>query len=149
MKEKNRAAVALGRRGGRAKNAKLTEEQRKDMMAEVRKAKGVPPKIYTLKVPCPKDARLQTGMNTPRINDGERHWHSLPSYLEPPGKPPEPPGGSFSFARASLNSLTASIVSSHFLCAASFTSARSRLSDRLSLLSLIVLAASRTFYSLL
>src|SRR6266404_6880859 len=73
-----------------------------------------------------------------------RHWHSLPSYLEPPGKPP---GGSFSFARASLNSLTASIVSSNFLCAASFTSARSRLSDRLSLLSLIVLAASRTFCS--
>ena len=55
MKEKNRAAVALGRRGGRAKNAKLTEEQRKDMMAEVRKAKGVPPKIYTLKVPGPKE----------------------------------------------------------------------------------------------
>jgi len=55
MKEKNRAAVALGRRGGRAKNAKLTEEQRKDMMAEVRKAKGVPPKIHTLKVPCPKE----------------------------------------------------------------------------------------------
>jgi hypothetical protein len=49
---KNKAAVALGRRGGKAKNAKLTEEQRKAMMAEVRKSKGVYPKLHTLKKPC-------------------------------------------------------------------------------------------------
>jgi hypothetical protein len=49
---KNKAAVSLGRRGGKAKNAKLTPEQRKEMMAEVRKGKGVHPKIHTLKQPC-------------------------------------------------------------------------------------------------
>lgn len=49
---KNKAAVMLGRRGGKAKNAKLTLEQRNNMMAEVRKGKGVHPKIHTLKVPC-------------------------------------------------------------------------------------------------
>jgi hypothetical protein len=47
-----KAAVALGRRGGKAKNAKLTAEQRKAMMAEVRKGKGVHPKLHTLKKPC-------------------------------------------------------------------------------------------------
>jgi YopX protein len=51
--EKNKAAVALGRRGGKAKNAKLTEEQRKEMMAEVRKGKASIPRFHTLKVPCP------------------------------------------------------------------------------------------------
>lgn len=50
--KKNKAAVSLGRRGGKAKNAKLTVEQRKAMMAEVRKGKGVHPKLHTLKVPC-------------------------------------------------------------------------------------------------
>jgi hypothetical protein len=45
---KNKAAVALGRRGGKAKNAKLPPEQRKAIMAEVRKGKGVHPKIHTL-----------------------------------------------------------------------------------------------------
>jgi hypothetical protein len=39
---KNKAAVALGRRGGKAKNAKLTEEQRKEMMAEVRRQRRSP-----------------------------------------------------------------------------------------------------------
>jgi hypothetical protein len=34
---KNIAAVTRGRRGGKAKNAKLTQEQRNAMMAEVRK----------------------------------------------------------------------------------------------------------------
>jgi hypothetical protein len=52
---KNKAAVSLGRRGGKAKNAKLTPEQRKEMMAEVRKGKGVHPKIHTLKAPCPRE----------------------------------------------------------------------------------------------
>jgi hypothetical protein len=59
MSTKNAAAVALGRRGGKAKNAKLTQEQKNEMMAkarerlaEVRKGKGVHPKIHTLKAPC-------------------------------------------------------------------------------------------------
>jgi hypothetical protein len=55
LNNKNEAAVALGRRGGKAKNAKLTADQRKEMMAEVRKGKGVHPKICTLKAPCPKE----------------------------------------------------------------------------------------------
>jgi hypothetical protein len=50
---KNKAAVALGKRGGKAKNAKLTPEQRKEMMAEVRKGIGTHPKIHTLKNACP------------------------------------------------------------------------------------------------
>jgi hypothetical protein len=50
---KNENAVALGRRGSKAKNAKLTEQQRKEMMAEVRKGKGVHPKNQTLRTPCP------------------------------------------------------------------------------------------------
>jgi hypothetical protein len=33
---KNKAAVALGRRGGKAKNAKLTVEQRKEATAKAR-----------------------------------------------------------------------------------------------------------------
>jgi hypothetical protein len=55
MKNKKPMTVAeAGKRGGKAKNAKLTEEQRKEIMAEVRKGKGVHPKLHTLKVPCPK-----------------------------------------------------------------------------------------------
>jgi hypothetical protein len=50
---KNKAAVALGRRGGKAKNAKLTEEQRKEMMEKVRASRW-PEKLHTLKAPCPK-----------------------------------------------------------------------------------------------
>jgi hypothetical protein len=50
---KNKAAVTLGSLGGKAKNAKLTAEQRKEMMAEVRKGKGIHPKIHTVKVFCP------------------------------------------------------------------------------------------------
>jgi hypothetical protein len=49
---KDADAVSLGRRGGKAKNAKLSAEQRKEMMAEVRKGKGVHPKLHTLKKPC-------------------------------------------------------------------------------------------------
>jgi hypothetical protein len=49
---KNKAAVALGRRGGKAKNAKMTEEERKAFMVTVRKGIGVHPEIHTLKVPC-------------------------------------------------------------------------------------------------
>jgi hypothetical protein len=48
---KNKHAVALGKRGGEEKNAKLTEEQRKDMMEKVR-ANRWPPKLHTLKKPC-------------------------------------------------------------------------------------------------
>jgi hypothetical protein len=51
--KKDPAAVLLGTRGGKAKNAKLTPEQRKEMMAEVRKGIGTHPKIHTLKKPCP------------------------------------------------------------------------------------------------
>jgi len=51
---KNKAAVALGRRGGKAKNAKLTDEQRKEVMAKVRASRW-PEKRRTLKVPCPKE----------------------------------------------------------------------------------------------
>jgi hypothetical protein len=36
MEIKDPAAVALGRRGGKAKNAKLTKKQRAEMMAKVR-----------------------------------------------------------------------------------------------------------------
>jgi hypothetical protein len=65
--KKNKAAVALGRRGGKAKNAKLTEEERKAVMAKARSARTKeewdailvkaranrwPPKIHTLKKPC-------------------------------------------------------------------------------------------------
>jgi hypothetical protein len=49
---KNKSAVALGRRGGKAKNAKLTKEQRDEMMAEVRASRW-PQKIHTLKKLCP------------------------------------------------------------------------------------------------
>lgn len=59
---KNKAAVSLGKRGGKAKNANLTPDQRKDAtakarakLAEVRAAKSnfiPPPKINTLKKPC-------------------------------------------------------------------------------------------------
>jgi len=62
MTNKNKAAVALGRRGGKAKNAKLTKEERKEAtakarakLAEVRAAKSnyaMLPKIHTLKKPC-------------------------------------------------------------------------------------------------
>lgn len=48
---KNKAAVSLGRRGGKAKNAKLTQEQKDKMMASVRAARW-PQKIHTLKKPC-------------------------------------------------------------------------------------------------
>ena len=48
---KDPAAVALGRRGGKAKNAKLTEEERKAVMEKVRASRW-PPKIHTLKKPC-------------------------------------------------------------------------------------------------
>jgi hypothetical protein len=41
-----------GSRGGKAKNAKLTKEQRNEMMAEVRASRW-PKKIHTLKKPCP------------------------------------------------------------------------------------------------
>jgi hypothetical protein len=44
---KNKAAVSLGKLGGKAKNAKLTAEQRKAMMAEVRKGIGVHSKLNT------------------------------------------------------------------------------------------------------
>jgi len=40
-----------GSRGGKAKNAKLTPEQRNAMMAEVRASRW-PKKIHTLKKPC-------------------------------------------------------------------------------------------------
>jgi hypothetical protein len=40
MKTKDATAVALGRRGGIAKNKKLTKKQRKEMMARVRQAKN-------------------------------------------------------------------------------------------------------------
>jgi hypothetical protein len=65
MKNKGPLAVALGRRGGKAKNAKLTQEQRKEMMAQVRKGKGVHPKIHTLRVSCPKEGC--------RITNGHEH----------------------------------------------------------------------------
>jgi hypothetical protein len=61
---KNKAAVALGRRDGKAKNAKLTKEQRNEMMAAVRASRW-PQKINTLKVPARfLDARLQTVTST-------------------------------------------------------------------------------------
>jgi hypothetical protein len=47
-------AVSLGRRGGKAKNAKLTADERKEMMEKVR-ANRWPPKIHTLKKPCPQE----------------------------------------------------------------------------------------------
>jgi hypothetical protein len=85
---KNKAAVALGRRGGKAKNAKLTEEQRKEMMAEVRRAKAFTLNFTPSKHPARrKDAGLPTGMKTPRINDGECVGHAtrfMPNQLYPP-----------------------------------------------------------------
>jgi len=48
---KNKAAVALGKRGGKAKNAKLTAEERKAVMEKVRASRW-PPKLHTLKKPC-------------------------------------------------------------------------------------------------
>jgi hypothetical protein len=62
MTMKNKAAVALGRRGGKAKKAKLTAEQRKEATAKARAKLAEnraansnftpPPKIYNLKVPA-------------------------------------------------------------------------------------------------
>jgi hypothetical protein len=60
MKNRGPLAVALGRRGGKA-----TQEQRKEMMAQVRKGKGVHPKIHTLRVSCPKEGC--------RITNGHEH----------------------------------------------------------------------------
>jgi hypothetical protein len=49
---KNKAAVALSRRGGKAKNSKLTQEQRNEIMEKVCASRW-PQKIHTLKKPCP------------------------------------------------------------------------------------------------
>jgi hypothetical protein len=57
MRMKNKNAVALGRRGGKAKNAKLTEEQRKEMMAEVRKGKGASQNPHPQRTP--PEGRMQ------------------------------------------------------------------------------------------
>lgn len=48
---KNKMAVALGRRGGKAKNAKMTSEERKAMMEKVRTTRW-PQKLHTMKKPC-------------------------------------------------------------------------------------------------
>jgi hypothetical protein len=48
---KNKAAVELGKLGGTAKNAKLTKEQREEMMMKVRNHRW-PQKIHTLKKQC-------------------------------------------------------------------------------------------------
>jgi hypothetical protein len=45
MKAKDPAAVALGKRGGKAKNAKLSAKDRKAMMAEVRSFKNWPQNV--------------------------------------------------------------------------------------------------------
>jgi hypothetical protein len=66
---KNKMAVALGRRGGKAKNAKLTAEQRKEATAKARatlaekraeKARQVGAMNHL--VDCPKEGcRISTG----------------------------------------------------------------------------------------
>jgi hypothetical protein len=45
---KNPAAVALGRRGGQS-----TSDKKRAAAQENRREGGRPPKIHTLKVPCP------------------------------------------------------------------------------------------------
>jgi len=48
---KNKNAVALGRRGGKARAAKLSPERRKEIATKAANAR-YPQKIHTLKVPC-------------------------------------------------------------------------------------------------
>jgi hypothetical protein len=66
MKTKNKNAVALGRRGGKTKNAKLTKEQRNEMMAQVRASRW-PEKIHTLKNPCPVE-RCKVTISNEHLN---------------------------------------------------------------------------------
>jgi hypothetical protein len=50
---KNKAAVALGRRGGKARAAKLSPKRRKEIATNAALARW-PGKRYTLKVACPQ-----------------------------------------------------------------------------------------------